>query len=98
MKTNSEIVTKALMRGIAVELEGHVYRFFRSGEEVPIPHGEMGTAEQPWLGIQMEQDQKAVFCGAELSFADVIRMAEQLPKDKVAQIAMQLTLLEEKAR
>ena len=79
MKTNSEIVTKALMRGIAVELEGHVYRLFRSGEEVPIPHGETGAAEQPWLGIQMEQDQKTVFCGAELSFADVIRLAEQLP-------------------
>ena len=79
MKTKTEIVVKALLLGLEVELENRTYRLFRNGEKFNMPNHNTGYADTPWLGIRMCQEDKPVFCGAELPLCAVIQIAEKLP-------------------
>jgi hypothetical protein len=98
MKTNTAIVVEALMLGIEVPLGEHSFRLFKKGEDVPLPSGNTGTAEKAWLGIKMIQDSQPVYCGADLTFNQVVQMAEDLPKDEAVLLAAQIALNKDRHR
>jgi len=97
MKTKTEIVVKALLLGLEVELENRTYRLFRNGEKFNMPNHNTGYADTPWLGIRMCQD-KPVFCGAELPLCAVIQIAEKLPDDEIGSLAKRVALKDEPPR
>jgi len=98
MKTKTEIVVKALLLGLEVELENRTYRLFRNGEKVNTPNHHTSYADTPWLGIRMYQEDKPVFCGVELPLCEVIQIAEKLPDDEIGSLAKRVALKDEPPR
>ena len=98
MKTKTEIVVKALLLGLEVELENRTYRLFRNGEKFNMPNHNTGYADTPWPGIRMCQEDTPVFAAPSFPLCAVIQIAEKLPDDEIGSLAKRVALKDEPPR